>query len=160
MQTDASPRLSLYKFAGCPWCERVLAAVDHLGIELELRDIRRETAHGDALQSAVGRKRVPVLRIDDGEGTRWLPESADIVAYLYREFGADRTPAFLASNRPQALGLWLGLPLVALGFFAPDGYRGWCFFLGGMIWLLGNRAPLLRGALRRLRPARAVDSAH
>ncbi len=63
--------------------------IDQLGIDVELRDIFLDESHRDELIAERGRATVPVLRItspDDGE--RWMPESADIIAYLeelYRE---------------------------------------------------------------------------
>lgn len=79
--------LTLYQHAGCPFCMRVRVAVDRLGIEIEMRDtlVDREAAH--ELVEATGRRTVPVLRIDEPDGAvRWMPESADIVAYLEQRF--------------------------------------------------------------------------
>lgn len=85
MQT---PNLSLYYFDGCPYCARVRSAIDRLGLDVELRDIQRDSAHRRDLVEATGRQTVPCLRIDRPEGTRWMHESLDIVRYLESEISA------------------------------------------------------------------------
>ena len=94
-----------------------------------------------ALQAAMGRGTVPVLRIDEAGSTRWIPESADIVAYLYSEHGEGKAPAFLASNWPQRVGFGLALALAAAAVATGHPELG---IAAAAIWLLGNRAPLLR----------------
>lgn len=79
--------LSLYYFPECPYCQRVLDAMKTLGVEFDLRNIRAEQRHLDELMAARGQRTVPVLRIDHADGTsEWMPESADIVAYLRKRF--------------------------------------------------------------------------
>lgn len=80
--------LALYHYEGCGYCARVRRALSELGVEVELRDIERDPTHLRALVDARGRRTVPVLRIRHDEGDEWMPESADIVAYLRRRFGA------------------------------------------------------------------------
>jgi glutathione S-transferase len=88
--TDESGKaqgLSLYGYPQCPYCARVLNAVDALGLEIPLRNIHEDAEHRRALMEAMGRGTVPVLRIDGVEGEdEWLPESADIVRYLTSRF--------------------------------------------------------------------------
>ncbi len=79
------PGLSLYHFDGCPYCERVRAALSRLQLELELRDIQREPKYRDELVTATGKQMVPCLRIENGGSARWMHESADIVRYLETE---------------------------------------------------------------------------
>ena len=85
------PSLSLYHFETCPFCHRVRRAAQRLSVELELRDIFEADEHLKALMQATGRRTVPVLRIEDESGVRWLPESTDIVAYLDERFGQRET---------------------------------------------------------------------
>lgn len=81
--------LSIYGYPQCPYCQRVFRATQALGIEIELRDIMSDDARRSELIDAMGRGTVPVLRIEDEGGeAKWLPESADIVAYLESRFGA------------------------------------------------------------------------
>lgn len=82
--------LSLYGYAQCPFCRRVLKVVDSLGLEIPLRNTMQDAEYQDELVEAMGRGTIPVLRIDDGAGeVKWLPESADIVRYLNARFGGD-----------------------------------------------------------------------
>ncbi len=79
--------LALYQYAGCPFCLRVRHALRRLGIEIELRDTLAEAAYRDEVLEATGRGTVPVLRIEEEDGgVHWMPESADIVAYLQQRF--------------------------------------------------------------------------
>ena len=83
---SASPeqdKLALYHYLGCPFCSIVKSALDHLDVDVELRDIVENTRYRDALINARGRATVPVLRIASPNGDeRWMPESRDIVRYL------------------------------------------------------------------------------
>ena len=137
-------RLSLYKFDGCPWCERVRAAVADLGLEVEERDVREDPGHAAALQSAMGRGTVPVLRIDQAGETRWLPESADIVRYLYATYGEGRRPTLLAGSVLQTGGLVVAVLLLGGAFFVPDDVRPWLIVAAALCFALRNNAPLLR----------------
>jgi len=111
-----SPRLTLYMFEGCAYCERVRLAIRHLDLSIEERNVRQQPAHATELVEALGTSTVPVLRIDEGSDVRWLPESSDIVRYLYDEHGEGRRPPLLATDAPQAIGgiLALGLFVLAL----------------------------------------------
>ena len=86
-----SPGLSLYHFETCPFCHRVRRAAQRLGAKLELRDIFADDTHLQTLTQATGRRTVPVLRIEDGANVQWMPESADIIAYLEERFGEQPT---------------------------------------------------------------------
>jgi glutaredoxin 3 len=73
--------LVLYKFDSCPYCQIVLRRAAELGIELELRDTRRDPSARAELLRIGGMTQVPCLFIDG----RPLYESADIVHYLETE---------------------------------------------------------------------------
>jgi len=82
--------LALYYYETCPFCMRVLRAMELLGVELPLRNIHREPTYRRELIEGGGRSMVPCLRIDNPDGsTTWMYESADIIDYLMRRFGAD-----------------------------------------------------------------------
>lgn len=71
--------LALYKYDSCPYCRRVLRAIDALHIEgIEMRDILMDREHRHDLIEATGRGTVPCLVIDG----RYMHESADIVRWL------------------------------------------------------------------------------
>ena len=79
--------LSIYGYPQCPYCQRVLRAVDALGLDIELRNTLRSSECRAELYQATGRMTVPVLRIDAGQGQfDWLPESAAILDYLEDRF--------------------------------------------------------------------------
>lgn len=83
----AEDKLALYHFDSCPYCRMVRSAIDELGINIELRDVREESRHRDDLVEARGRATVPVLRITSPDGEeRWMPESRDIIAYLQQTY--------------------------------------------------------------------------
>ncbi len=61
----------------------VLQAAERAGVEMELRDIHADQQHMKDLLDARGRRTVPVLQIDKGDGdVEWMPESRAIMAYL------------------------------------------------------------------------------
>lgn len=80
--------LALYYTSWCPFCMRVLRAVDALKLRqtIALRDVDADEASDDELRAARGRGTVPVLRIQTAEGEHWMPESADIVSFLQERF--------------------------------------------------------------------------
>ena len=137
-------KLALYLFDGCPWCERVRAAIDDLQLNIEERDTRAVPEHDRELRTATGNGTVPVLRIDTTDRTQWLSESADIVRYLYAEHGAGRQPTFLASTLPQRTGIIGAAVLLCGSFLASPAWQSWLIAAAAGVWLLGNRAPLLR----------------
>ena len=87
-QTEDGQRLALYTRGCCFFCVYVMRAIKQLGLEVELRDVGRDPGHRSDLIAATGRKTVPVLHIEHADGRiEWLPESREIVRYLYRHFG-------------------------------------------------------------------------
>ncbi len=75
--------LSLYHFESCPFCERVRKALERLGLDIELRDIEKNSDFYDELVAATGRRTVPCLRTEDSAGDiDWMHESADIIHHL------------------------------------------------------------------------------
>lgn len=84
---QATKGLSIYGYPQCPFCQRVLRAVDGMGLEIELRNTATDNAYQSELVGAMGRATVPVLRIEKADGqVRWLPESLDIIEYLEERF--------------------------------------------------------------------------
>jgi len=65
------------------YCNRVLRAVEHLGLEIEVRNIWQNPDYDKLLYQATGRRSVPVLEIsDENNPSTWVPESGEIVRYL------------------------------------------------------------------------------
>lgn len=72
-------KLDLYMFPGCPFCRRVLAAIDAAGrTDVTLHDIHKHNDDRRTLVETGGKEQVPCLFID-GEP---LYESLDIIAWL------------------------------------------------------------------------------
>ncbi len=86
---DARTRnLALYHFPTCPFCLKTRRVMRQLSLKIELRDAQHNPDHRAALVGGGGKPQVPCLLITDGQGKQtWLYESADINAYLQREFG-------------------------------------------------------------------------
>lgn len=134
-------RLSLYHFEGCPYCNRVRRAALRLGTALELRDIHQNPHFRAELVEARGRPSVPVLRVEAlGESSRWLPESEEIVAWLYERAGVP--PENEAQRLWARLPPWL--PWLAIG--------AGLLFQAGRPWLIGGGVGLLLLNLARRAP--------
>ncbi len=87
-ETDSVRGLSIYGYPQCPFCRRVIDAVNSLGLEIPLRNTLEDGERRSELLAAMGRATVPVLAIEGDDGQiRWMPESADIVRYLRKHFG-------------------------------------------------------------------------
>lgn len=78
--------LSLYQFQACPFCVKTRRAMHRLNLPIQLRDAKNDPQAREELLAGGGRVKVPCLRIDEAEGTRWMYESNDIIAYLEQRF--------------------------------------------------------------------------
>lgn len=74
--------LSLYQFYACPFCVKTRRAIHQLNVSLETRDINKNAAHREQLESATGKIKVPCLRIEENDKVRWMHESDDIIKFL------------------------------------------------------------------------------
>lgn len=80
---QAMAGLALYQFRTCPFCVKTRRAMRRLGIDIEMRDARRDPTWRRQLISQGGRLQVPCLAMPDASGgATWLYESNDIIAYL------------------------------------------------------------------------------
>ena len=92
--------LALYGYPQCPYCSRVLKAIEGLELDIPLRNTAEDSDYLKAVYEALGRGTVPVLRIEDFEGeVEWLPESADIIRYLATRFGGGTSVASSGISR-------------------------------------------------------------
>ncbi len=98
-----APDLTLYHYDGCGYCARVRSAMRELNVSISLRNILEDPQAAADLERARGRTTVPVLHITDADGERWMPESGDIVHYLYQRFGEGRRPSWRVWLAPQHL---------------------------------------------------------
>jgi len=79
--------LTLYQYAACPFCVKVRWAMRRAGINVALKDAKRNPQYAQELVEGGGLLKVPCLRIEDSaEKVQWLYESSDIIAYLQQRF--------------------------------------------------------------------------
>ena len=86
---ERAGKMSLYQFKRCPFCVRTRRNIHKLNLPIEYRDASQGSKYRTELETQGGKIKVPCLRIDSDEGTQWLYESKDIIAYLHKEFGTD-----------------------------------------------------------------------
>lgn len=75
--------LVLYHFEACPYCAKVRNAISELGIDVEMRDTRKNDDFRDELVSLTGKTQVPCLVIDG----KPMHESDEIVKCLRENYG-------------------------------------------------------------------------
>jgi len=80
--------LVLYKYDSCPYCRRVMQAIDRLNMSVQMADIRNDPAAREHLFQQTGRHTVPCLFIN---GTP-LFESADIISWLEAQSAQRSSP--------------------------------------------------------------------
>lgn len=79
--------MALYQFRACPFCVKTRRAMKRLGLNIELRDARKDRQWRQQLLTEGGRLQVPCLYIPgESDQARWLYESGDIIAYLEQRF--------------------------------------------------------------------------
>ena len=84
---QATRGMALYQFRACPFCVKTRRAMKRLGLNIELRDARRDQKWRHQLLTEGGRLQVPCLYIPEGSGeAQWLYESKDIISYLEQRF--------------------------------------------------------------------------
>ncbi|MGH1426359.1 MAG: glutaredoxin family protein [Arenicella sp.] len=74
-------KLSLYHSPWCPFCVRVVNALKHMSVDVELRDTS-DREHMMALRQGGGKTQVPCLLIEASGKSQWMYESDDIIDYL------------------------------------------------------------------------------
>ena len=72
------PTLELFYYDACPFCQLVLRAIEDLKIEVEYKNIQKDSANLERLVKDTGRRTVPCLYIDN----KPMHESSDIVQWL------------------------------------------------------------------------------
>lgn len=73
---------ALYYYDACPFCQRVLAALPSVNVEVEKRNVLKQPEFRQQQIRATGRTQVPCLLIENDGKEEWLFESSDIVRYL------------------------------------------------------------------------------
>ncbi|GAB2647642.1 glutaredoxin family protein [Vibrio panuliri] len=83
---EKAAQMALYQFEACPFCVKVRRALKRQSVKIDLRDAKNDPQHRADLEAGGGKIKVPCLRIETQQGVQWMYESADIVAYLEKEF--------------------------------------------------------------------------
>ena len=86
-----NPDLVLYELKSCPYCAKVRRATEDLGLSYESRFVPSARSQRSEVQEVSGQSGVPVL-VDRTNGIEGMPESDDIVEYLYDEYGDGQSP--------------------------------------------------------------------
>ena len=95
-KTPAQP-LHLYEFEVCPYCRIAREALSALSLDPIVYPCPRGgTRFREKVKAQGGRHQFPYL-VDPNTGIS-MYESADIVRYLFREYGDDRVPWFLGQR--------------------------------------------------------------
>lgn len=89
--SDQSPDLVLYELQSCPYCAKVRRALSDLDLQYESRSVPSSRSRRSEVQEVSGQSGVPVL-VDRTNGIEGMPESDEIVAYLYEEYGDGQSP--------------------------------------------------------------------
>ena len=76
------PKLTLYHFMGCPYCQRVRDFLNKEGISVPMKDTHENPIFRDELITIGGKPQVPCLVID-GQA---LYESLDIIAWFKQKY--------------------------------------------------------------------------
>ena len=75
----------LYRLQACPFCERVVRALDEHGVDYESRFVEPLHSERDVVKRVSGSRTVPVLT--DPETGATLTESENIVEYVETHYG-------------------------------------------------------------------------
>ncbi len=96
--------LAVYEFEGCPFCRRVREALSILDLGAEIRPCpKRGRRFRDELVERGGKAQFPYLV--DPNTQREMYESADIVRYLFEQYGDGPPPAALRGGPLTTLAL-------------------------------------------------------
>jgi glutathione S-transferase len=85
--------MTLYYRPTCAFCRRVLAVIERLSLEVEMKDISEEAVLEELVQKG-GQQQVPYFV--DTEHDVAMYESDDIVAFLQKTYGTQT-----ATSRPR-----------------------------------------------------------
>jgi len=77
---------TLYAQPLCPYCRKVERALDDLGLDYETERVSFFQFRRNEVREVSGQSQVPVL-VDPEHGVDGMPESSDIVDYLYETYG-------------------------------------------------------------------------
>ncbi len=76
------PTLTLYHFAGCPYCQKVRNYMQQAGITIPMKDTHADPRNREELIKVGGKPQVPCLVIDGVA----MYESSDIIEWLKKNW--------------------------------------------------------------------------
>ena len=83
--------LTLYFKPNCPFCRRVVAVIERLELDVEMKDIVADESFAAELEEKGGKRQVPYL-VDTDKNVAMF-ESDDIVKHLQDNYGGDSVTA-------------------------------------------------------------------
>ncbi|MFB6166495.1 MAG: glutathione S-transferase N-terminal domain-containing protein [Haloarculaceae archaeon] len=81
----SEPAITLYRLQACPFCERVVRALEDLGLAYRSRFVEPMHSERDVVKRISGKRTVPAI-VDETTGVT-MSESANIVEYLEATYG-------------------------------------------------------------------------
>ena len=85
---EKAKNIELYQFFACPFCIMSRRVIRGLNIKVVTRDAQtRGGQYREELLKEAGKVQVPCLKITEHGKVTWMFESAEIKAYLEKEFG-------------------------------------------------------------------------
>ncbi|MFB6189938.1 MAG: glutathione S-transferase N-terminal domain-containing protein [Halapricum sp.] len=83
----STPSITLYRLQSCPFCERVVRALDDLDLDYRSRFVEPMHSERDVVKRLTGKRTVPAI-VDENTGVT-MSESAAIVEYLQSTYDGD-----------------------------------------------------------------------
>jgi glutathione S-transferase len=77
----------LYRLQACPFCERVVRALDEYDLDYRSRFVEAMHSERDVVKRISGKRTVPAI-VDENTGVT-MSESANIVEYLDNTYGTE-----------------------------------------------------------------------
>lgn len=92
LANEKAQKIELYQFFACPFCIVTRRVIRGLNIKIVTRNaqakyIGEDGEYRQEMLKEAGKVQVPCLKITDNGEVTWMFESADIKAYLEKEFG-------------------------------------------------------------------------
>lgn len=94
------PAITVYRLQACPYCERVVRALDEYNLDYHSRFVEPMHSERNVVKRLSGKRTVPAI-VDERTGVT-MSESGNIVEYLENTYGGDADPR--ASDQPAAGG--------------------------------------------------------
>lgn len=79
-------RMTLYDHPTCVESIRARHHIKELNVPITVKDLKRCHAYEKELLTGIGKIKVPCLRVEAQDGSRWIQESDEITGYLNQKF--------------------------------------------------------------------------